>query len=161
MITQSMNGEFTLWSSFGFIADKSLGGNDVMRDMTFNHAGDYMVTCSLGGKVFYWSPQMLKLNEFQAHSTACRAVSFSPTDLKFCTGSDDVTVKVWDFETAKEEISLSGHSFDVKTVEWHPQKSLLISGARDHTAKLWDPSSGKELLTLMGHKNTISVSDYF
>ncbi len=153
-----MNGEFTLWSSFGFIADKSMGNDDVMRAMTFNKAGDYLISTSMGGKIYYWTPQMLKLNEFTGHTHPCRAVSVAPTDLKFVTGGDDVTVKIWDFETSKEEMSLSGHSFDVKTVEWHPQKSLVLSGSRDHTAKLWDPSTGKELITIRGHKNTVTCA---
>ena len=41
---------------------------------------------------------------------------FSPTDQKFCSGSDDSTVRVWDFHTAKEERVMRGHGGDVKQV---------------------------------------------
>ena len=34
--------------------------------------------------------------------------SFSSTDLKFCSCSDDGTVKVWDFARCQEERSLAG-----------------------------------------------------
>lgn len=34
--------------------------------------------------------------------------SFSSTDLKFCSCSDDTTVKVWDFARCQEERSLAG-----------------------------------------------------
>lgn len=34
--------------------------------------------------------------------------SFSSTDLKFCSCSDDTTVKVWDFARCQEERSLTG-----------------------------------------------------
>ena len=44
---------------------------------------------------------------------ACRLLeillcSFSSTDLKFCSCSDDGTVKVWDFARCQEERSLAG-----------------------------------------------------
>lgn len=35
--------------------------------------------------------------------------SFCRTDLKFCSCSDDTTVKVWDFARCQEESSLSGN----------------------------------------------------
>jgi polyadenylation factor subunit 2 len=43
-------------------------------------------------------------------------------DLKFCSCSDDTTVKVWDFARAQQISLLSGHGGDVKTVDWHPHK---------------------------------------
>ncbi|XP_073125833.1 polyadenylation factor subunit 2-like isoform X2 [Henckelia pumila] len=71
--------------------------------------------------------------------------SFCRTDLKFCSCSDDTTVKVWDFAKCQEERSLSGHGWDVKCVDWHPSKSLLVSGGKDNLVKLWDAKSGREL----------------
>ena len=35
--------------------------------------------------------------------------SFCRTDLKFCSCSDDTTVKVWDFARCQEDRSLSGN----------------------------------------------------
>ncbi|KAL5725358.1 hypothetical protein ACHQM5_008512 [Ranunculus cassubicifolius] len=48
-----------------------------------------------------------------AHKESVRDLSFSRTDLKFCSCSDDTTVKVWDFARCQEESSLSGHGWDV------------------------------------------------
>jgi len=39
----------------------------------------------------------------------CPSNSFSRTDLKFCSCSDDRTVKVWDFARCQEEKSLTGN----------------------------------------------------
>lgn len=36
-------------------------------------------------------------------------ISFCRTDLKFCSCSDDTTVKVWDFARCQEERSLTGN----------------------------------------------------
>ena len=44
----------------------------------------------------------------------CRGISFSPTDVKFASCSDDGTVRIWDFYTRTEEKILRGHGADVK-----------------------------------------------
>ena len=66
--------------------------------------------------------------------------SFSPTDAKFVSCSDDVTLKIWDFGRCKEENVLTGHGWDVKCVSWHPYKSLIVSGSKDNLIKV-DPFS--------------------
>lgn len=99
--------------------------------------------------------------------------SFSPSDNKFATCSDDGTLRVFDFYRCVEERILRGesipqfnlvprrktikcgffrlgHGADVKCVHWHPQKALIVSGSKDNQQpiKLWDPKSGQALATL-------------
>jgi len=157
IITGSQNKEFTLWSSFGFIADSTIGSHSVVRCMKFTRSGEYMAAVDMDGNCRYFSPQLRLQNEFRAHDLAAREVSFSPTDLKLVTCSDDCTAKVWDFDTGTEEMTLKGHSFEVKTSQWHPHKSLIVTGSRDNLIKLWNPRAGKELMSISGHKNTISA----
>ena len=81
---------------------------------------------------------------FQAHKEPVRSVSFSPTDAKFASCSDDGTVRVWDFFSCIEERVLRGHGADVKCVDWHPTKGLLASGSKDNQqpVKIWEPKTG-------------------
>uniref|UniRef100_A0A3Q2QVK4 WD repeat domain 33 n=1 Tax=Fundulus heteroclitus TaxID=8078 RepID=A0A3Q2QVK4_FUNHE len=83
--------------------------------------------------------------------------SFSPTDNKFATCSDDGTVRIWDFLRCHEERILRGHGADVKCVDWHPTKGLVVSGSKDsqQPIKFWDPKTGQSLATLHAHKNTV------
>ena len=76
--------------------------------------------------------------------------SFSPTDAKLATGSDDGSVKVWDFYRSSEELALRGHGGEVRAVAWHPSKCLLATGSKDSTQpiKLWDPKSGTAINTM-------------
>lgn len=92
----------------------------------------------------------------QAHTDPIRDLSYSPTDSKFVTASDDSTLKIFDFAAGAEESTLTGHNWDAKSVDWHPSKGLLVSGSKDHLVKLWDPRTGRCLTTLRGHKNTVS-----
>jgi len=124
--------------------------------MIWSHDGDWMISTDDHGVIKYWQSTMNNVKTFNGHEAAVRGVSFSPTDAKFVTGSDDKMIKIWDFTTCQQELNLAGHGWDVKGVSWHPYKSLIVSGGKDNLIKLWDPRSGRELVTIPGHKNTVS-----
>lgn len=124
--------------------------------MAWSKNQDWLVSGDHEGNLKIWTPQLRPVKVLEAHNNAIRGLSFSPSDTKLCSGSDDLKIKIWDFPSGKEESVLSGHGFDVKGVAWHPTKSLILSGGRDNVCKLWNPSSGRELCSIGGHKNTIN-----
>jgi polyadenylation factor subunit 2 len=95
---------------------------------------------------------MNNVKAFQAHKEAVRDISFSPTDSKFVSCSDDVTLKIWDFGKCKEENVLTGHGWDVKCVSWHPYKSLIVSGSKEISLSYGMPNRGKIFLLFTGTK---------
>ncbi|KAH9548884.1 hypothetical protein CY35_11G110400 [Sphagnum magellanicum] len=174
LITGSQSGEFTLWNGQSFNFEMILQAHaQAVRSMIWSHNENWMVTGDDGGCIKYSQPNMnnVKANK-TAHKEAVRDLSFSSTDLKFCSCSDDTTIKVWDFARCQEERSLAGHGWDVKSVDWHPQKSLLASvlsvkwnsngnwvltASRDQTIKLHDVRTFKELETYHGHQKDVTA----
>ena len=129
MITGASSGEFTLWNGLTFNFETILQAHDTaVRAMVWSHNENWMVTGDHGGTVKYWQSNMNNAKAFQAHNEAVRDISFCPTDLKFATCSDDVTIKIWDFARCEAEKTLQGHGGDVKCISWHPLRSLLVSG---------------------------------
>ncbi|XP_071451232.1 pre-mRNA 3' end processing protein WDR33 [Hetaerina americana] len=158
LVTGASSGEFTLWNGLTFNFETILQAHDSpVRTMVWSHNDVWMVTGDHSGYVKYWQSNMNNVKMFQAHKEAIRGLSFSPTDQKFATCSDDGTIRIWDFLRCHEERILRGHGADVKCVHWHPQKGLLISGSKDNQqpVKLWDPKTGQSLATLHAHKSTV------
>ncbi|GLD95875.1 hypothetical protein PINS_up004553 [Pythium insidiosum] len=156
LITGNSVGEFTLWNGLAFNFETILQAHDdAVRAMVWSHNSNWLVTADHGGVIKYWQPSMTNVQVVQGHREAVRSLSFSPTDFKFVSCSDDATVKIWDFESGREERVLTGHGWDVKCVAYHPSKSLLASGSKDNLIKIWDPKTGNSLNTLHGHKNTV------
>ncbi|XP_053679913.1 pre-mRNA 3' end processing protein WDR33 [Anopheles nili] len=158
LITGASSGEFTLWNGLMFNFETILQAHDVsVRTMVWSHNDNWMVTGDHGGFVKYWQSNMNNVKMFQAHKDPIRGISFSPSDSKFASCSDDGTVRVWDFLRCQEERVLRGHGADVKCVHWHPQKALIVSGSKDNQQpiKLWDPKCGQALATLHAHKSTV------
>ncbi|XP_065093178.1 pre-mRNA 3' end processing protein WDR33 [Ochlerotatus camptorhynchus] len=158
LVTGASSGEFTLWNGLTFNFETILQAHDVsVRTMVWSHNDNWMVTGDHSGYVKYWQSNMNNVKMFQAHKEPIRGISFSPSDSKFASCSDDGTVRVWDFLRCQEERVLRGHGADVKCVHWHPQKALIVSGSKDNQQpiKIWDPKSGQALATLHAHKSTV------
>uniref|UniRef100_A0A0E0JTN3 Uncharacterized protein n=1 Tax=Oryza punctata TaxID=4537 RepID=A0A0E0JTN3_ORYPU len=107
--------------------------DQAVRSMIWSNNENWMVTGDDGGAIKYWQSNM---NNVKVNKTAHReSVRDLRTDLKFCSCSDDTTVKVWDFARCQEERSLTG--------------------GKDYLVKLWDAKSGRELRSFHGHKNIV------
>lgn len=77
-----------------------------------------------------------------AHRAAVNSISFSHSDEKYVSCSDDASVRIWSMNSDQPEMTYagdSGHLSEVKCAEWHPFRSLIASGGRDSLVKLWDP----------------------
>nr|BCL66179.1 polyadenylation factor I complex [Volvox reticuliferus] len=152
------NGNVSLWNGTNF--ENELGPGiqaheaSPIRCMAFSHSGLFLLSCDDMGRVKFSKPTLEVLQVYHAHKEPCRSVSFSPTDFKFVTGSDDSTVRVFDTFRG-HELSMTGHGGDVRWVDWHPTKGVIASCSKDACVKLWDPRVGTCLSTLHGHKNGI------
>lgn len=157
LLTGSTSGEFTLWNGMGFNFETIMQAHEAaIRCVEYTHTDDWLLSADQTGVVKYWQTNFNNVKEIQAHTEAVRGLAIAPTDSKFVTCADDTTLKIWDFASSQEELTLTGHGWEVKSVDWHPHKGLLVSGSKDHQVKFWDPRTGRCLTTLHGHKNPIS-----
>ncbi|XP_022822896.1 pre-mRNA 3' end processing protein WDR33-like isoform X1 [Spodoptera litura] len=158
LITGASSGEFTLWNGLTFNFETILQAHDSpVRSMVWSHGEGWMVTGDHSGFIKYWQSNMNNVKMYQAHKEAVRGISFSPSDSKIVTCSDDGSLRIFDFYRCQEERVMRGHGADVKCVQWHPTKALIVSGSKDNQQpiKLWDPKSGTALSTLHAHKSTV------
>jgi WD40 repeat protein len=87
----------------------------------------------------------------EGHTDCVNSVAYSPDGSQIISGSDDMTVRVWDVVSAVHVRTLTGHTKGVKSVAFAPDGSQIISGSLDHTARVWDAISGANKQILVGH----------
>ena len=83
----------------------------------------------------------------RGHALAVRAVTFSPDGKFLASGSEDKTIKIWEFNSGRELKTLIGHQSYVYQVLFTSSGKQLISSSRDNHIYIWDISSGEILKT--------------
>ncbi|KAI3645823.1 hypothetical protein MP228_008751 [Amoeboaphelidium protococcarum] len=164
IVSGCVSGEITLWNGSQFNFESIIQGHDAaIRSMEWVRTNssistdfDMFIACDQTGIIKYWQSNLNCVKSITGIvNEPIRGLSVAPSDLKFCIGSDDSTVRIFDLFTAQEEKVWIKHGWDVKVVNWHPRKALIASGSKDNMIKLWDPRQDDELTTIHGHKNTV------
>lgn len=107
-----------------------------------------------------WLPRSPPRHVLESHQGAINSLAFHPIFSSLASGSDDYTVKIWDWELGELEMTLKGHTRAVLDVDYGGPRGgiLLASCSADSTIKLWNPTDGyKNIRTLTGHDHSISA----
>lgn len=75
-------------------------------------------------------------------------------DKFFASGSNDSTIKIWDFNEQKLSGTLKGHNDCILTLILLKNENLC-SGSADMSIKIWDWKKNECLLSMNGHKNWV------
>lgn len=107
-----------------------------------------------------WLPRSPARHTLQSHRDPVTCVAFHPIFSSLASGSEDYTIKIWDWEHGELERTVKGHTKAVLDVDYGGPRggTLLASCSSDLTIKLWDPSDEyKNIRTLPGHDHSVSA----
>ncbi|KAB8337119.1 hypothetical protein FH972_021423 [Carpinus fangiana] len=107
-----------------------------------------------------WLPRAPARHTLESHRLPITCVAFHPVFSSLASGSEDTTIKIWDWELGELERTVKGHTKAVLDVDFGGPRggTLLASCSSDLTIKLWDPSDEyKNIRTLPGHDHSVSA----
>ena len=84
------------------------------------------------------------------------SVAFNSNGTSLVSASTDKTLKVFDVQTGKERMTLSGHTEDVYCCKYSHDSRYIISGSADKTIRVWD-ETGDEIGVLSGHEDWVTA----
>lgn len=98
-------------------------------------------TASLDSTIKVWGITGTTAAHFtlSGHTQGINCVEYVPEGDKpyLISGADDMTVRIWDYQTKQCVHVLEGHSNNIAAVSFHPDLPLIVSSCEDCTVKLW------------------------
>ncbi|GMP34625.1 hypothetical protein CsSME_00007418 [Camellia sinensis var. sinensis] len=106
---------------------------------------------------------MDKVKVFEAHTDYIRCVAVHPTLPYVLSSSDDMLIKLWDWEKGWVCTQIfEGHSHYVMQVTFNPKDTnTFASASLDRTIKIWNLGSPDPNFTLDAHLKGVNCVDYF
>jgi len=83
----------------------------------------------------------------RGHALAVRTVCFSPDGKFLASGSEDKTIKIWEFSSGRELKTLNGHQSHINQVLFTSDGKQVVSASRDRHIYFWDVNTGVILKT--------------
>ncbi|KAJ3478091.1 hypothetical protein NLG97_g8669 [Lecanicillium saksenae] len=106
-----------------------------------------------------WIPTSQPRLHLESHTDSVNCIAFHPVFSSLASGSDDCTIKIWDWELGELERTIKAHTLAVRDLDFGGPSGavLLVSCSSDLTIKLWNPSDNyKNIRTLNGHEHAIT-----
>jgi len=100
-------------------------------------------------------PKFELTKTLSGHLDSVWSVALSSNGQILVSGSEDKTIKVWDFPNRKLLYTLNRHTDTVRSLAISGDGKTLASSSGDKTIALWNLQTGKLIRTLTGHTSTV------
>ncbi|CAM9271615.1 unnamed protein product, partial [Discosporangium mesarthrocarpum] len=111
----------------------------------------------------YFAKRKSGVQSWEAHTDYIRFLEVHPTLPVVLSASDDMSIKLWDWERNWECSQVfEGHSHYVMMVKFNPKDSnTFASASLDRFVKVWGLGSPTPHFSLEGHERGINSIDYY
>lgn len=129
-----------------------------VKVLQYTPEGNLLAAC--GNDIKLTDSQGKLIRTFSGYTTDIWSMDYSSSAQKVTAGSYAKYIKVWDYKTATQVLSLDGHERTALPVCFSPDGTLIASGSLDKSVRLWDAATGKEKFKMEVHSGNIFAADF-
>ena len=123
---------------------------DSVTDVEFNpnsYAGRRFASSSLDGTIRLWSfDEQWTSQQIVAHGgKPVHGLAFHPKGSRLVSAGSDHELRVWEIDSGREVLTLSGHQSPVTCVAWSPDGKWIASSAQESEMIVWDAATGQKV----------------
>ena len=113
-------------------------------------------------RVFNYNTQE-RIAQFEGHQDYVRYLEVHPSQPYILTSSDDMQVKLWDWEKSWACMqTYEGHAHYVMMVRINPKDTnTFVTASLDRSVKVWSLSAPTPNFSLEGHERGVNCVDYY
>ncbi len=136
----------------------NIANSFAVKALQYTPDGDLLAAC--GNDIKLTDKQGKLIRTFAGYTTNVWSMNYNSSVQKVVAGSYAKYIKVWDYKTAGQVLSLDGHERSALPVCFSPDGSLIASGSLDKSVRLWDAATGKEKFKMELHSGNIFAVDF-
>jgi WD40 repeat protein len=141
------------WNVADFQVSGTIKAPASVKSLEFLKDGNLLVAC--GSNVILMDRQGHQIRVFSGYTTDIWSFSYNQPTARITAGSYSKSIKVWDFNTAKQVMTLEGNEKSCLPVCFNPAGTLIASGSLDQSVRLWNAIDGKQIKKLSIHSANI------
>ena len=155
IVSGSYDNTIKIWNNRNFQCEKTLYENSYVLSL-FEFSPNFLLTGNSENKINLYN---LELNNkeliysFTGHNLWINCIS-KLNEMYFASGSNDTTIKIWDYKNRKCTNTLIGHK-DCILCMILLNNNQLCSGSADTNIKIWSWENSECLFTLKGHEKWV------
>lgn len=162
-------GKFLHWdlNTYKLVSEQQKFSLSNFKSSTLSKDGSLFLTGYHTGEITMWDPHTgNRVEILSGHKpkiklgkkrTDIRALVFSPDRNMFASGSEDLSVQLWNTERRKVHAYLKGHKGWVTAIAFSNDGKTIASGDTNGIINVWDTTKRRRIATLEAHKNTINA----
>ncbi len=130
-------------------------GGQPVSDVVF-HADNVRVTSSHRDGMFHLWKLPTAPVPMDGHTAGITALAFRPDGQQVASGSEDMSVRLWNPAGGAEPLVLDGHGAVVSELHYRADGQLLVSGDQAGVFKVWNPANGELAASIQAHAVAIT-----
>ena len=153
LATSSDDRTIKLWQWNFELTKIFTGHRDIVHNVAVRPQGDAIATTSADKTARLWVEG--KETNIYSENSPLWGLAWSPDGRILATASERGVVKLWDFSTQQNILTLKGHQHKITDISFSPDGQKIATASEDDTVKLWN-LQGQELATLKGFDEKVT-----